>query len=213
MFKVAKGSIALLLVLALVLCTAPAFAAAKPKIVPQTLWAGDGHCMPPTLKNVPASAKLVSIKSSKPKIIEVIKFEPGMYGTVLKPIKPGKSVITVKYKDGKETHTLKATYTVKKYPNECKSVTVNGRKVNLKKYPYWYIVSDYKKDSITIKVNPVSGWKVTNCVGYSMDSGEEVKIRNGKSCALPEDESVGFHFTLKKTKTGEVIDYTVNVMR
>ena len=72
--------LALLLAL-MILCGAaiPAMAAAKPSIVTETLWAGCEYYSCITFKNMPDDAKVVSIKSSNPKIIQVKVFSDDLY--------------------------------------------------------------------------------------------------------------------------------------
>lgn len=213
--RVLSQLLTLLTVLSLM---APAMAAGnKPTIVPETLWAGCEYYNSLYIENLPESAKLLTIKSSKPDVIKVVKEGSGLYDHHLVPLKTGKSKISVKYKSGSKTGTIAATFTVKKYPNPLSFVKINGNKIDIKSNKYYYTVNKYTGTKTTITVKPAKGWKIDSTWGYMEKADNnsdfsEFSPRSGKAFTIKKGYNAGAFFTLVNGKN-ERIQYGINFYR
>lgn len=213
--------LALLLALATLLClAAPSMAMAetpKPTIATETLWAGCEYYSCVFFNDMPDGAKLISIKSSKPKVIRAEKTGSNIYDDYLVPLKVGKSKITIKYKYQGKTDTLSAVYTVKKYPNPLSQVTVDGKALDIKNNLYYYDCNHYKGTKPLIKVKPAKGWKIDWTWGYTQKPGDdstfkEFSPRSGKAFKLPKGYEGGAFYTLVNSK-GDSIQYGIHFYR
>lgn len=167
------------------------------------------------------SAKLVSVKSSKPAVLKAVKDGTNLYGYYLMPKKVGKSKITIKYKVNGKTYTMSRTYTVKKYPNPYESIKVNGKSVKISSNKFFYDVTGYSKSSCKIKITPKSGWKVVNAyASFYNPKTEKDKFKNlkasvvtkGTAIKIPSGYEAYVFATLENTK-GETIDYGVRFFK
>ena len=98
----------------------------------------------------------------------------------LKGQKIGKAKITVYYKvPGSSAVKHKAkTIKVKAYPNEIKSLKVNGKAVKVGSNKYNYHVYDYKKTTASVKLALKKGWKIDNIYAYAYTkSGKEADVK------------------------------------
>ena len=214
--------ISLLLAMAFVLTIlAPAsFAEAKtPKttIVTETLWAGCEYF--PTLQynNMPSNAKIVSVKSSNTKVIKVEKQSSDINDTLLYPLKPGKAKITVKYKVKGKTKTVSATFKVKKYPNPLLSVKVNGKKLDIKTYKFYYDFYKYKATNTKIQVKLAKGWKIADAYRFTEKSKDgsdfnDYNVKNGKAFKVKKGYNCYVFFNLVNSK-GEYLQYGIRLYR
>lgn len=201
--------IALLMLCALMVgAAAPAFAAEEPRLLTETLWAGCDMTAIVCIENLPENAEIVKVKSSKPAVIKVTKetYEGANY-FFLWPQKVGKSKVTVKYKVGKTTKTLKGTYVVKDYPAPLKKLVVNGKKVNLKDNLASYDVNPYKKASATVKATPADGWLIANMF-YYVNYGQAKSASNGKAFKFTKGSDTYLDIMLMNAK-GECFEYYV----
>ena len=197
--------IALLMLLTVAATIVPAAAsAAKPKLHMFMLWENNDHSITEKIENFPAGAKVYKISSSKPSVIKA-SFSKDGYIT-LKALKAGQSKIPVKYKQNGKSKTLKATYTVKKYPNAIKTLKINGKSVNLKSYKYKYDIATYTKDTMKVVFKPSSGWKVIRSF-YSGSNGV-VEIKSGKKFNVT---SGGYINLLLINKQEEKFFYHINL--
>ncbi len=231
--QIVKRAISLLTALALVLGTVfvttgqvEAASKAPAKLIPETLWANCDYYSGAMIefrnwKNED-KAKLVSIKSSKPKIIRVGKAGIKIYDHYLQPKKVGKSVITIKYKLKGKTYTMKETFTVKKYPNPLKSVKVNGKNINVKKFKYYYRTYKYKKDSVKVKYQPAKGWKIADVYGIMVKNNSDAykdldiknkSIKNGTTIKFPKKYDYMSIFVTLENSKGETIQHSVQFGR
>lgn len=169
--------------------------------------------------------KLVSIKSSNPKVLGAKKYSSDMYDNGLIPKKVGKSVITVKYKYGSKTYTITKTCVVKKYSKAIKTLTVNGKTISLKsKSRYFdYNVSNYSKTIAKIRIAPSSGWKISSAY-ITKAKGEVVKsgdlktsvIKKGNSISIPKGYDGYIFVTLEctsGTNKGDNFNYAETVRK
>jgi len=138
--------------------------------------------------------KIISISSSKPKFIKVVKDSDGYTFQSIRPLKPGKSKITLKYKYKGKKYTTSAVYTVRKYPNAVKAVYINGKKVKLKKKSYKYKLKNYKGSKVKVKVVTNKGWKISHI--FKNDLNDSVRFKNNKTIKLKKEDSVDLAYSL-----------------
>ena len=133
---------------------------------------------------------ITSVKSSKKSVVKSISYpgtdENGKSIKVyyLKFVKAGTAKVTVKFKkpDGSKG-SLTKTIKVKKYPNQLKSLKVNGKKVKTSKGDkrYIYFADKFKKSKVTVKMSLKKGWKVSSVSGYAFNSksgkNKDIKIK------------------------------------
>lgn len=215
--------VSLTLLLAMLVGTMPAFAAAKPTLFQpkdngDNFWQGDWVRI--QVNNLPKGATITSVKSAKTSIIEIIE------GTEDHPwfmhgLKEGKSKVTVKYtlKSGK-TKSVSAYVEVTKYPDAIKSIYLNGKKLKLNpKENIEYQAHGYKKTSTKIKVTANSGWKIEKIILYlekydgSASKEKDVTKKNNKSVSTPESYDLVQYLILFKNKKTGVIYHSVLTLR
>lgn len=211
-----KRRIALfLLVLMAALALAPVSGAMaetpKLKMETHTYWAKTPSWYTVFTENLPDDAKLVSAKSSKPNVLSIEKWGSDKWDVVVHPEKPGKSVVTVVYKFGGKRHAVKGTFTVKKYPNAIKSLTLNKKAINLKKNPFEADCTNNKNSKITIKVTAAKGWKVVNPIEILSEGCSYKTVKNGRSVKISlKKERVAALITLING-AGEEFNYYINL--
>ena len=172
----------------------------------------------------PLDAKVTSVKSSNSKVIKVRKNKydgDTWFSADFKKV--GKSTLTIKYKkpDGSSS-TMKKTITVKKYPNQIKSLKVNGKKVKISENKYGFYVEKCKKTSVKVKVSLKKGWKVDEYVTASACNSKngkekEIKIKasnitKGKAIKFPKGyDTLNVNFDMVKGK--KMVPYYVGFFR
>ena len=117
--------------------------------------------------NTGSEGTIISAKSSNTNIFKIRKETYEMDGKkitnfFLKGKKAGKAKLTVTFKTKSGTKkTISQTVRVKKYPNEIKSLKVDGKTVNTKENKFFYSKKISKsKASIKIKMALKDGWKI-----------------------------------------------------
>jgi len=176
-----------------------------------TYWAGAPAAYTVFTENMPDDAKLVSIKSSKPKVLKVEKWGSGCWDSAVVPLKPGKSKVTVVYKVNKKKVTVSGTYTVKKYPNAIKKLLVNKKPVDLKANKFEVDCKKLKSAKVTLKVTPASGWKVSNPIEILSEGCSYKTVKNGKTVKISlKKPRVSALITLTN-KLGEEFEYFVEL--
>ena len=188
-----------------------AFADDKISIAPETLWAGCEYTFGVQFNNMPESAKIVSIKSSKPSVIRATKDGSEIYDTNLTPLKVGKSKITVTYKLDGEKKKVSATYKVKKYPSPYSYIKVNGKKIDIKNNKYYYDFNKYKKTSAKIEIKLKKGWKIRDAYGYDENGNNNFTPKNGKSFKIKKGKNAYVFFNVQKGN--DVIQYGIRFNR
>ena len=137
---------------------------------------------------------IISAKSSNTKVAKITKeIDVDTYLYFLECKKAGKTTITVKFRTPDGDKTLKKTITVKKYPNEFKSLKVNGKKVNIKKNKFYYNCTTSKK-TVSIKGVLKKGWKIRKIEAkrydkYANESNVKITkkmITKGSSIKFPK---------------------------
>lgn len=192
----------------------PGYAAAKPSIITSTLWAGVGKCAL-IVQNLPSDAKAFSVTSSRKDIVKAGCDDKADAGSLwIKPLKVGKSKITVKYTSGGKAKSVSATFTVKKYPNPLAWVKVNGKKVNLSKNKLGYDVNKYTKNSITIDYKLSNGWtvKTRTVARFKGDAIKDSSWKKNKAISLTGCDAAIVTLMLKN-KVGDEFLYMVFVTR
>lgn len=215
MKKTALRILALAMLLALTVGALPALAAAARSIIVEPLYAGTGSYRM-NIRNWSWTEEIVSVKSSNPGVLKVTDAD-SLEAT---PRKAGKATITVKYKLGGKSYTIKGKYTVKAYPKPVKSLTVNGERIKLterQKLRYNHEAEYGKKVSVTINLKPRAGWKITKIKAYTRDTWNSkarkttLKVANNTKFTVPKDKEAFITYTLENGKTK--FDYIVNVER
>lgn len=214
--KMLRSFLALILVFGCLSCGMVVHAAGKIKLAPQILWAGAKEVnlvYQNATDDFRGEAKLVSVKSKNTKVIKVVRDKDSddvEDAATLTAVKAGTSKITATYKyKGKKT-TISATYTVKKTPKPFASITIAGKKLNLKKDPCGATLKlkgdEDQAKQIKVQVKFNKGWKLKRM--YRMDDGKEETVKNGK-IAYTGDERIGIVAVNKKkvTMTYEVWIY------
>ena len=165
--------------------------------------------------NMPEGAKYKSITSSDKKVLKVGRDDGfvGFGGLWVKPLKAGKSKVTINYTCNGKSLKLTRTFTVKKYHNAFSWIKVNGKKVDLKKNRTRVILEKYKKTGATITFKLKDGWKVTACKGTDLTEWKDFTWKNGKSFKIPALDSVDAFIWFKNKKTGEKYNYEIMFLR
>jgi len=173
-------------------CTSLVYAAGPIKILPWTQWLGDDEGDP----HSPAGgyldftspstaswkgARIISVKSSRPKVLSVKKTSSGLTpGVRLIPHKIGRSKVTLTYRIGKKKYTTSAIYSVKE-PEVFQWIKVNGKKIDLNENRDSYWVTRYRRQNVTVKFKARSGWKMNDRGCEVVNDPSAVRFRNGKT--------------------------------
>lgn len=166
-------------------------------------------------------ATITDVKSGKKSVLTVkkstFKDEKGKKQVYywLDAKKVGKATITVKYKDASgKTGTLKKTITVKKYPNQIKSLKVNGKAVEVSENKY-FLDSKTGKTSVKIKMALKKGWKIKNVEAYAYTKNYTEKKISATKKAISKGSAISFpkkykelHVTVNMSKGKDVVSYT-----
>ena len=182
--RIALLLLAVLVMLAVVPVSGAVAESAKLKMETHTYWANEPFGYTVFTENLPDNAKLVSAKTSNPKVLTIEKWGSGKWDVCVSPHKPGKSVVTVVYKFGGKKHTVKGTFTVKKYPNALKALTLNGKPIDLKNNKYEADCTANGKSTVTIKATPAKGWKVLNPIEIRSEGYSYKTVKNGRSAKI-----------------------------
>lgn len=202
--------LSLCMLLALVIGAVPAFAIVEIKtgyMPEQTFWAGE-QPLNIGIYGTPDGARLVSVRSSEPKVLKVTKTSSDpLDGITWTPLKPGTSKVSVTYKDkeGKKT-TISANYTVKKMPSPFSKLKVNGKKVKTSEYKNVYSFDKYTKTSATITFKVKSGWTVTR-KNFEVFGKDRVKLKSGKKYKISKSKEAWAVISLKNKKSGDEVVY------
>ena len=146
--------------------------------------------------------KIVSVKSSKPSVVKVEDREDNFYNWKKK--KKGKAVITVKYKIGSKTYTLKQTVTVKKV-KPFSYIKYNGKNIYKGHEFESYFVKLKSGKKITWKLK--KGYKLVSATThYEMKSNKKLK-KNAK-LTIKKNLNSWINFTVKDSK-GNVFEYRI----
>ncbi len=202
-----------LCVLAALLCATalPAFAASpKPEMPSHTFWAGERRwCL--GVYNAPEDARLVSVKSSNPKVLRVEKGD-SLDNIFWEPLKPGKSKVTVTYKVGRKKQSISATYTVRKFPAPFDTLKVNGKSISPSSQKNIYDLENYKKTRATTTYKPKKGWEVVEN-GFEVFDEDRITLKSGKSVKIPKGKSGYAVIGLMNKKTGNHIVFFIHFYR
>lgn len=200
-----------LIVLLLSALATTAVAAPKPQLPMRTFWAGE-QTWGLQVEDMPEGAKIVSVKSSNPKVLKA--YNEGSEEGILffDPLKPGKSKVTVILNNGGKNTTLTAVYTVKKFPSTFATLKVNGKAIKPTEYKNIYRVKNYKPTKTTVTFKPKKGWSVTFSY-VSIDYKEPSDIKSGKSFNIPKGKNAYVGIGMTNTKTKEDVIYFIDFIR
>lgn len=171
------------------------------------LYGGQASYYACEIHGMPDNAKLVSAKSSDTKIMKTMIAKNEL---LVKALKAGKATITVKYKVGGKTTTVKDTLYAEKFPKIFKSLKVAGKTVDLKKNVGGYTLKKYKKNSAKIDVTVAKGWEINSIWGYA--DGKELSISNHKSFKIPKKKNAFVCIEVYNDK-GQYIPYEIEIKR
>ena len=165
---------------------------------------------------------VTSVKSSNKSVLKVVKTTSGSDKWYeVKAKKTGKAKLTIEFKtDSGKKKTLTKKITVKKYPNQIKSLTLNGKKIEVSKNKYKYSRKCSKTEA-TIKIKLKEGWEISdvNANLYNSENSkyEEVKsakkkVKNGKAFSFPKDYD-NLNVYIYMAREDQSISYHVNFRR
>lgn len=187
--------------------------------LPDILWKGQNKYPVSVYATDGSKVTITKVVSSKTDVIKVVK-SGGDY--LLSAKKAGKSSITVscRIKDG-PVRTLTSSTAVKDYPNQIKSLKVNGKAVKISKHKYNYTTDGYKGTSVKIKMAVKDGWKITDAWGFLYNKKgkstqakvTKAKIKSGKAISFAKKyKSIYVSIKMKNSK-GQEINYVVSIAR
>lgn len=168
------------------------------------------------------SGKISSAKSSDESIIKVKKKKSGKTKFYqFTPKKAGKVKLTVKFKTtaGKEK-TLTKTITVRNYPKQIRSLTVNGKTVDVSKHKYTY-KKKYTGTKAKVNIKVKDGWKVyfASANLYNTKNGKKktvkdalAKVNNGKKISFPKKYN-RLYVNIYMSKDDVTINYNITLHR
>lgn len=161
------------------------------------------------------SEEIISITSSDPTVINVT--DNSRY---VKIKKAGSSTITIVYDLEGVTYEISGVLTVEKYPKPISSLTVNGKKISLKKerrVMYTFERQNLERD-VTVKINlkPASGWKISKIKAYyykvgHQDTHHNLAVKNNKKFTVKKRCEAYVTYVLKNKKNGTKFNYVVRV--
>ena len=201
--------IALLLVLLLSALLPAALAEGKVELVPQVFWAGE-QPWSIGLENAPDNAKLISVKSSNPKVLKVSGED--VFSIGFDPLQPGKSKVTVKYSVGKKVSEVSAVFTVRKFPSVFKTLKFNGKSIQPTYAKNIYEIDNYKKTSATFTYKLKSTWKLLTAA-LDIEGQERVPLVSGKSFKIPKGKESYIVVDAQEKKTGAYIVFFIHIYR
>ncbi len=215
--KRTRLSVLLILISVLILsASSVSYAGSSPKRLETfgtTYWAGAPFWYTVLAKKLPDNAKLISIKSSNPKVLKAKQYGSGTHDSAVRPMKNGKSKITIKYRTGKKTISISDTLTVKKYPKAIKKIIYNGKPINLKKNKF-EVERIAKSDNVVkVKVIPNKGWKVNDKIIVRVDGGKDHSFKNGDYTTINRELPRTRMWITLKNKKGEEFEYSIIVTK
>ena len=146
--------------------------------------------------------KIVSVKSSKPSVVKVEDREDNFYNW--SALKKGKAVITVKYKIGSKTYTLKQTVTVKKV-KPFSYIKYNGKNIYKGHEFESYFVKLKSGKKITWKLK--KGYKLVSATtNYGMKGYK--KLKKNARLTIKKNLNRWINFNVKDSK-GNVFEYRI----
>lgn len=209
-----KRTISLILAVMLVLSLIPAMAATQARIAKETLYSGTGEYYI-KINNWTYEEEIISVKSSNSSVLKVT----GSQSRYVLVKNAGQAKIKIKYKLNGKTTTISHTFTVKEYPKPIKSLTVNGKKITLKKEKRVLCRFDRpdleKKASIKINLKPASDWIIDKIKAYyynvsDSSNQKSLTVKNNKAFTIKKRCEAVVTYTLKNSK-GSKFNYVVEI--
>ena len=186
--------------------------------VPSVMWKGDSqHISVYSIsgKNV-RYATITKVTSSDTAVVKKVKKIDS-----LKAVNTGEAWVTVNYKySTTEVGSRTVKVIVKKYPKQIKSLTFNGKKVDVSKKKYSYTVNKFSKTSVKIKMKLKKGWVISDAWGFGNRKGgsdqlkvTKAKIAKGGSIKLAKKYKSANLRVIMKNKEGNEINYDFYLYR
>lgn len=194
-----------------------------PVLEPQTFFAKDPAAAL-SIKNLdPDDDHACFVKSSNKKVLRVKEDVNADYGYKITPLKKGKVRVTVKCRKDGKNYTLKATYTVKAYPNVIKSLQVNGKKLKVtsKKNAYSVTQKNFKEEYATVKLSQKTKWNIDYVyvdMWNNKGEGDQIEvpvdtIKTGGKINIPAKYTHADIQINMSRKTGPFFFYQINLKR
>ena len=167
--------------------------------------------------------ELLYMQSSDPSIVKITEYEQSSYSVYeVNALKPGKAIVTARIiDDNNYIYEIPCTVTVKKYPNQIKSLKINGKSVKIKGNKRFSCTKVTKKNKAKIKIALKKGWKITKVKGkyLNIKTGKSTKIKGikkaivkGKPFKFPKKYYVAdITITMKKGK--QTMKYSISLVR
>lgn len=165
--------------------------------------------------------EVVKVSSSDPTVLKV-HYNKGDEDAVAKGRKAGKATLTVVYRIGEQpASTLTQEIKVKKYPNEIKKLTINGKAVRISSHKF----NVSKKCTATapkVKITLKKGWKIKSVYSQANDyKNPKIKkkivtktmLTKGKSFSFPKRYGQMFIDIVMVNQKGEEIKYSISLYR
>ena len=169
------------------------------------------------------NAEVISVKSTEPKILKVVKHEEdGNVFWTAAAKKPGKVTLKVKYKrpDGRKA-SLKKKITIKKYPNQIKSLKINGKKVKIADNKFFCLEENVTSSKIKVDLKLKKGWKIRSVNGNLWNAGgngskvikkAKSHVKNGDAIKFPKKYR-DFELMIGMTDGEDSIMYHIRISR
>ena len=189
--------------------------------LPSVMWVGDpisysvgvynmNSSKEYTIKKVTSSSTAVKVKKEK--------YDNKTYWFAYGK-RAGTATVKITYKKNGKIKKISQKIKVKKYPNQIKSLKVNGKKINISKNKFEY-TKRYKGTSPKIKLALKSGWKITYIDGqyYKKDTMKSFKVKKsqitkGSKISFPKKYDSMIVWIYMQNKKGDSIKYDVVLYR
>lgn len=203
--------------------TGSVYASGSTLALDDTLWLMDSYAYGVWVDNDKGKEqKITSVVVNDKTVAKVNKDKfDGNVRWSLTPKKTGKVKVTATYKTSSGKKKVSKTVKVKKYPNQIKSLKVNGKTVSTKKYQNYYD-KKYTGTSVKIKTALKDGWKLKSVYCDVTDknyNGKPIKVSkstilNGKAIKFAKKYKYFFlDFEMQNKSTGDIIRYSISLNR
>lgn len=187
--------------------------------IPEIMWKGQNKAPVSVFTSDNTKVTVKSVSSSDKSVAKVVKSGKDY---LLEARKPGTSTITVKYKlKTGESGTHIANTTVKPYPNQIKSLKLDGKAIKIKKHKYSFVKSKgYKNTKVKVKMALKDGWKISSAWGYRYKGSTPHQVNiskkileNGTAIKFPKKYKRMYISIYMQNEKKETIRYDVDLNR
>lgn len=165
--------------------------------------------------------EVIKVSSSDPTVLKV-NYNKGDEDAVAKAKKAGKATLTVVYRiDDQPPTTLTQKIKVKKYPNEIRKMTINGKAVKISNHKF-HVSKKCTTTTPEVKIKLKKGWKIKSVDAQANDYKnpkiKKIKITKsmltkGKSFSFPKRYGQMFINIVMINQKGEAIKYSIDLHR